>query len=308
MKKIAVLLLCSIIALSTGCKSIIKTEEEVNAETSTTELTTTVESSAETEPVKEDDVIDFDLTVNDVFTKVAGKNNLIVVDISYTNKSDKTKEVNYRDFQLYLDNVQQTNASPDFFAGEFGDDLWLVINRTSVNPGRTLNGYILFLYHVDSYSVLEFECKSDWNITFTADEIREWTEETEPSATVEETEPTETEPVETTIEETKPSDAVEETKPTETEPVETTVVETTAAPTPIPVENISYKVDVEELREKDPLAFFVIDVPENILHFFTCIRVGSIPEGCDKPLYLDDINGELNTLGYKLCPDCLVND
>ena len=134
---LVMLLIASMLASSAGCSK--KTTEQTS-ETVTTETTYGIGTPEKTD--------EFEFGVNgissfEVTTEYGEKFRCLLVNVTYTNLTDKEKDISTRNVELYLDNEQ-------IFSMEYRDefkpffDEGLLFNDKNVNPGRTKRGYIVY--------------------------------------------------------------------------------------------------------------------------------------------------------------------
>ena len=134
---LVMLLIASMLASSAGCSK--KTTEQTS-ETVTTETTYGIGTPEKTD--------DFEFCVNgissfEVTTEYGEKFRCLLVNVTYTNLTDKENDISTRNVELYLDNEQ-------IFSMEYRDefkpffDEGLLFNDKNVNPGRTKRGYIVY--------------------------------------------------------------------------------------------------------------------------------------------------------------------
>jgi hypothetical protein len=139
---LVMLLIASMLASSAGCSK--KTTEQTT-ETVTTETTYGIGTPEKTD--------DFEFGVNginsfEVTTEYGEKFRCLLVNVSYTNLTDKEKDISNRNIELYLDNEQ-------VFPSEYRDEFelffeeGLLFNDKNVNPGRTKRGYIVYRIYKD---------------------------------------------------------------------------------------------------------------------------------------------------------------
>ena len=134
---LVMLLITSMLASSAGCS---KKATEQTSETVTTETTYGIGTPEKTD--------EFEFGVNgissfEVTTEYGEKYRCLLVNVTYTNLTDKEKDISTRNVELYLDNEQ-------IFSMEYRDefkpffDEGLLFNDKNVNPGRTKRGYIVY--------------------------------------------------------------------------------------------------------------------------------------------------------------------
>lgn len=127
----------------------------------------------------------------DVVTDYGETMHYLLVNVSYTNLSDKEQDISKRNIGLYLDNEEIFSAEYRQEFKEFFEE-GLLFNDKKVQPGRTKRGYIVYRIYRD-YSTINV-CMNDVIVTASYDEVTPLIvpEETEVTEQATETTPPET--------------------------------------------------------------------------------------------------------------------
>lgn len=142
---LAILLLISTMASLVGCVSI-----EEPGTSDATQVTYQIGSSGKAE--------DFEFGVNEInsfelTTEYGETFQCLLVNITYTNLSEKEQDITKRNIEFYLDNEE---IKPCEYRSEFEPffDEGNLFNDNNINPGRTKRGYIVYRIYKD-YSKID---------------------------------------------------------------------------------------------------------------------------------------------------------
>lgn len=158
---LAILLLISTMASLVGCVSI-----EEPGTSDATQVTYQIGSSGKAE--------DFEFGVNEInsfelTTEYGETFQCLLVNITYTNLSEKEQDITKRNIEFYLDNEE---IKPYEFRYEFEGlfEEGNLFNDNSVKPGRTKRGYIIYRIYKD-YSKIDV-CLNGINVSSTRDVVK----------------------------------------------------------------------------------------------------------------------------------------
>ena len=182
---VAILLAMSTLATMAGCSF---GKEVTDSTETTTQATYLIGSPGKAE------TFEFGVTgINsfDVVTDYGETMHYLLVNVSYTNLSDKEQDISKRNIGLYLDNEEIFSAEYRHEFKEFFEE-GLLFNDKKVQPGRTKRGYIVYRIYRD-FSTINV-CMNDVIVTASYDEVTPLIvpEETEVTEQATETTPPET--------------------------------------------------------------------------------------------------------------------
>ena len=159
---VAILLAMSTLATMAGCSF---GKEVTDSTETTTQATYLIGSPGKAE------TFEFGVTgINsfDVVTDYGETMHYLLVNVSYTNLSDKEQDISKRNIGLYLDNEEIFSAEYRQEFKEFFEE-GLLFNDKKVQPGRTKRGYIVYRIYRD-YSTVNV-CMNDVIVTASYDEV-----------------------------------------------------------------------------------------------------------------------------------------
>lgn len=168
-KAVAMLLVASTLAAMAGCSF----SAETNGSETITQPTCLVGSLGKSENFEfgVEGINSFTVT-----TDYGETMNYLLVNVTYTNLSEKEQDISKRNIQIYLDNEEVFSSEyRDEFKGFFEEGL--LFNDKNVHPGRTKRGYIVYRIYKD-FSAINV-CMDDVTITATHSDVVQLTKPVE---------------------------------------------------------------------------------------------------------------------------------